>query len=428
MPTPRLGIVTDGAETLTYAVRPGAIGKYLGQLALMLAALALVPFVASLLFQEYPISLRYVAVIVPLALLGAGASRLSEPAHIQVNESLCIVALAFVLSPLIMLYPMLGAGLPWQDTLFEAVSAVTTTGLSTVGELADKPRSFLLARAWMQWYGGLGIVVLSVALLMGHQMAARRLTEPVSGETLASTARAFARRMLVVYVGLTLLFLFLLWWLIGDGFVALTHTLAAVSTGGFSSFNDSLAGVDGWSARYAIILAGLCGAIPLSLYYQLWQGDWREVLGDAELRALLLFTLLITALLGSLFVFNQGLPWPEALRHALVIGASAQSTAGFTTLPIGEQDNSAKLGLILSMFIGGGVGSTAGGIKVLRLLILFRVLQVFLQRTAMPSHAVAEPQLSGKRIEGDDIQRVMMLMLLFVAVIFLSWFAFIAYG
>ena len=88
------------------------------------------------------------------------------------------------------------AGLTPGDALFEAVSGITTTGLSTIEHIADRSPALWFARAWMQWYGGLGIVVLSVGLLMGHQSAARRLVEPFSPETLASTARTFARRML----------------------------------------------------------------------------------------------------------------------------------------------------------------------------------------------------------------------------------------
>jgi trk system potassium uptake protein TrkH len=417
--------VSNGIETLTYAVRLPVLGKYLGQLALMLSALALVPLAASLVFHEYALSLRYLAVVVALATCGGLAMRLPEPARIQVNEGLVIVALAFLISPLVMSYPFMGAGLSWLDAWFEAVSAITTTGLSTLASLEDKPHTFLLARAWMQWYGGLGIAVLSVALLMGHHMAARRFTDPISDETLATTARTYARRILLVYALLTLGFLLLLWWLLGDGFSALTHVLAAVSTGGFSPADASLAAMDSWPARFVTMLAALCGAIPLVLYFRAWQGGWREALADMELRALLWCALLTVVLLTS-FMGPQ-LPWPEALQHALLLGISAQSTAGFNTLPVAGLDDAAKITLMVSMFIGGGVGSTAGGIKLLRLLVLLRVLQFFLQRTAVSSHAVTEPRLGGKVLEPDEMQRVLLVILLYALVVFLSWFVFVAY-
>lgn len=417
-----------GVESLSYAVRLRVLGKYLGQLALMLAALTLVPLSASLLFQEYHIALRYLPVILALTTLGLLAFRLPESPNVQINEALTIVALAFVLSPLLMMYPLMGNGLYWLDALFEAVSAITTTGLTTLSELEDQPRTFLLTRAWMQWYGGLGIVVLSVGLLMGHHIAAMRLTEPASAETLVTTARTHARRMLRVYVTLTLIFLILLWWLSNDGFFALTHTLAGISTGGFSIYNQSLAGAEQWSVRYVVIIAALCGAVPLPFYYRAWHSGWRTAIQDIELRALLLSTLLVALILSWFFFHNLQLPWLEALKHGGLIGISAQSTAGFTTFPIAELDNSSKATLILPMLVGGGVGSTAGGFKILRLLVLLRLLQLLLQRTAMPSHAVVEPRLGGKVLETNDIQRILLLILLFVIVICCSWFAFVISG
>jgi trk system potassium uptake protein TrkH len=116
------------------------------------------------------------------------------------------------------------------------------------------------------------------------------------------------------------------------------------------------------------------------------------------------------------------------MGHAFFLAMSAQSTTGFTTLDLNQIDDSAKLSIIISMLIGGGVGSTAGGIKLLRLLILLRLIQVVLQRTTMPSQAVYYPKLGGKIMEDTEIQRVFILIMLFIGVIILSWFVFLMYG
>jgi len=242
----------DTLKSLRYAVRLKTLTKYLGLLALMLASLALVPLLVSFWFGDY--------------------------------ESLSITALAFIIAPLIMSYPMMGSGLSFIDAWFEAVSAVTTTGLSTVADLEQMPHTFLFARAWMQWYGGLGIVVLSVTILMNHHIALRRLINP-AGENMVTTTRVYARRVLAVYGVLTLAGLGVLMLLLDDAFLALTHTLAAVSTGGFSPLNTSLAELP-WQAQFGVTLLGLCGAIPFILYYWLSRGGWREVWKDIEVRAL----------------------------------------------------------------------------------------------------------------------------------------------
>ncbi len=231
-------------SVLTYAVRGRVVLKYCGQLALMLAILTLAPLAVALLQAEWATALRYALVCGGLLIAGTGMARLPAPDQIQDNEALTITAAAFLFAPLCMSWPLLTAGMPYMDALFEVISGVTTTGLSTLGSIEHRSATFLFARAWMQWYGGLGIVVLSVALLMGHQAAVRRLADPLeSGETPLVAAHTHARHSLIIYLGLTALGLILVWALTGDGFNALLHVLAAVSTGGFSSFDASLAGL-----------------------------------------------------------------------------------------------------------------------------------------------------------------------------------------
>ena len=163
------------AKELRYAVRSRVVFKYFGQLCLVLAALSLVPLAISVICGDTTISLRYGIVIVGLAIFGAGLARLRAPSSVQANEGMVLVALVFLFTPLVMSYPMMGAGLGFLDAFFEAISGVTTTGLSTKATLVGAPQTFLFARAWMQWYGGLGIVILSLALVMQPGLVAKGL-------------------------------------------------------------------------------------------------------------------------------------------------------------------------------------------------------------------------------------------------------------
>ena len=415
-------------KALSYAVRLPVLGKYLGQLAVVMCALVALPLLVSLYYAEYFLTVRYAVILACLLAVGVPASRVRVPDKIQTNEGLVITGLAFIISPLILSYPFTAAGLPYADALFEAVSGVTTTGLSTLATVADKPHTFLFSRAWMQWYGGLGIVVLSVALLMGHEAATRRLMDPEQGgESLAVATRIHARRVLTVYAVLTVIGIALVWWLVGDGFAAVTHVLAAVSTGGFSSFDDSVAGFAHWPARFAVMALGLCGAVSLPMYYRVYHQGWRQSLADVELRGLLAVLAVIGALLTLFMVQARGAEW-ESVRQAWFLALSAQTTTGFATLPVADLDAASKVVVILSMAIGGSVGSTAGGIKILRLLILLRLFQLTVRRIAVPSHAVVEAKLGGRRLEDDDLLRALVLMALFIAVILLSWLPFVAAG
>lgn len=414
---------------LTYAVRGRVVLKYCGQLAFMLALLTLPPLGFALLDAEWGAAQRYALVCAGLLLAGYTLARLPAPALIQDNEALTITALAFLLTPALMSWPLMAAGIPVTDALFEAISGVTTTGLSTLGSIEHRPPGFLFTRAWMQWYGGLGIVVLSIALLMGHHAAARRLADPVeSGESLVATARTHARHSLVVYVCLTLLGLAVVWPLAGDGFDALLLVLAAVSTGGFSAFDASLAGL-GSAGAAAVLAVSLLGAVSLPLYWRMVHAGpaagFRALYGDVELRALLAGCLLVGGVLTWLAAeHGAATPW----YHGPLMGVSALTTTGFATLPVADMDSASKLVMSVAMLVGGSVGSTAGGFKLLRLLILLRMLQLALRRLAIPPHAVAEPYLSGHKLDSDDILRSLQLILLFIGVTVLSWLAFVVLG
>ncbi len=414
---------------LSYAVRPKAILKYLGQLWIALAALSLVPLGVAALTGAGGIALGYLLVIA--LLLGAGwpASRADAPSHLFASEGLAVVALAFVSGSLLFSVPMISAGLSPVEAVFESVSGLTTTGLSLLSTVERRPTALLFTRSWLQWCGGLGITVFAVALLAGNRVLSRRL---VGGEereeTLAMTTRAYARRVLLLYVALTAIGIVAVlvagapWW------VAVTHTLSAVSTGGFSTYDASIAGLPGPWAPGIVSLLSLAGAIALPLLGAAARRGPGQLLADAEVRALLL----LVAVLALWLAWRLAGQWPDepwqSARHGLLMAISAQTTTGFSSLPVAELDAGSKLSLILAMIVGGGVGSTAGGVKLLRLLIVLRLIQLFLLRAGTGSHAVSELRVDDRMMPAEEIQRALLLILLFLMTVGASWFGFVAAG
>jgi trk system potassium uptake protein TrkH len=218
-----------------------------------------------------------------------------------------------------------------------------------------------------------------------------------------------------------------LWLVLGDGFSALTYMLSTLSTGGFTPSDGSLADLP---RPGAWVLTGFSflGAVPLLLYFHAVTGRPWELLRDPEVRALLAAVLLVSALLGFSLHAHLDMAWGSAFEQGVLLGTSAQTTTGFSSLALGDLDDTSKLLLIASMLIGGGSGSTAGGFKLLRLLLFLRVLQYFVSRTAMPPHAVAVPRLGGRLLEPVDLERALLVLGLFAGVAGLSWLVFVAYG
>jgi trk system potassium uptake protein TrkH len=416
------------AKELRYAVRFLVVFKYFGQLCLVLAALSLVPLAISVICGDTNISLRYGIVIVGLAIFGAGLARLRAPSSVQANEGMVLVALVFLFTPLVMSYPMMGAGLGFLDAFFEAISGVTTTGLSTKATLVGAPQTFLFARAWMQWYGGLGIVILSLALVMQPGLVAKGLavTEAETDDLVGGT-RAHARQVLKVYGIMTALGI-IGSWSVGVGFFdSVLYTFAAVSTGGFAPHDSSLATFS-WPAQVWITLLCLAGAIPLAFYHRMFKDKRRVAVDFLQLQAIIFASLVVSLAVGAAMRLSAGMAWPQVLNHAPLLAFSAQTTAGFSSMPCAQLDAGSKLVLIFSMLVGGGVGSTAGGFKLLRLLIAASVLRLILLRTCLPKHAVIEPRLAGRRLENGEIHAALLLILLYVAVVALSWLPFVAMG
>jgi trk system potassium uptake protein TrkH len=263
-------------------------------------------------------------------------------------------------------------------------------------------------------------VVLSLALAAARPADQRRLSD-ASGdeESLDQSVRIHARRVLAVYSLLTAAGLVLVWAAGLPLFQALIHTLAAISTGGFSGFSDSLARLGPWG-QIALGAVACLGALPLTLFYRAYARGAGQLWWDPELPALVPALLLATLLLWWLGHLTP----TDALAQAVF----AQTTAGFSTMDLAGVDPAAKLVMILSMVTGGGVGSTAGGMKLLRVLILIRVIQIAILRVQIPRHGVIQPELGGRTLEPPQIEHALLLLLLYPLVILLSWLPFLAAG
>lgn len=419
--------MTDHA--LAYAVRSHVVLKYLGQLFIVLASLTSVPYLVSIYFGDYVISVRYGLIILLLTLSGLLFVRLPTPKRIQTNEALVLVATIFLLTPIFMSYPMTASGISYEDALFEAISAGTTTGLSTLGAVESKPPTFLFARAWMQWYGGLGILVFALALMIQPGRLTKSLAAiENSQDDLIGGTRAHARYALIVYAGLTIAGIGLLF-LCGAGFFnSVLYSFSSVSTGGFAPHDASLGGMDGPWLRTVVIFLCIGGSISFVFYRQLYWKGLSVIKEDKQTQGVIVACLLVSLCLGLSMWYLEGRPLSFIMGNAPMIGISAQTTAGFTTMAIGELSGSSKLILILSMAVGGGVGSTAGGFKIVRLLIAFKLVSLFLSRSAMAPTVYTPRRLGAHKLETQEIEEALYLILLFIAIIILSWLPFVAAG
>jgi trk system potassium uptake protein TrkH len=409
---------TLGMYELATPVSIPTVIRYAGQLLMVIGGILLVPAIFAVFLGAFYEALVFTLTAVTSALAGYAAFRFSPSRDLEWKEAIVVAALAFPLAGLVSAVPLaLSAGIPYFDALFEAVSGITTTGLSVAP--ADPGQVFLFTRSWLQWVGGIGIVLLVLSVLVSPGLAALRLLSPAIGDrNLISGAKATVTVLFRVYAGITLA-IFALLLLAGMApFDAICQSFTTVSTGGFSTRPDSIAGFPG-SIIPAIILIGCILDFRVTrehaAFFKSVQVRW--FFGIAAVGIVLL-------LLALLPVFDP----VTAASIAIFQGFSALTTTGFSTTVIASLPDGAKAVLAVLMWIGGGVGSTAGGIKILRIAILVNMVYLVFLRYFLPREAVTPFRVGGVPVSEEDIFRIVAYFFLYIVVLVASALIFLFAG
>ena len=322
---------------------------------------------------------------------GAGSSR-----EILRREAIVIVGLGWALSAVFGSLPYLltSPSLPPAAAVFESVSGFTTTGASVIKDVESLPRGILLWRATTQWLGGMGILVLFVAVLSmagggGTKSLFRRESSAQFSEGFAARMRDTAVRLWQIYLGLTATCLAGLVVLGMPVFDAVCHTFTTVSTGGFSTRNASVAAFGSAAIEWWIIIFMILGAISFMLYAWLLARRWTKWKQDEETRFFLWMLGLVTlAVTGSLLYYQQIGGVHDSVRAAAFQVVSISTTTGFATTDYDQWANFPKILLVALMFIGGCAGSTAGGVKVSRIVVFFKTFARQLTHTFRPAQII----------------------------------------
>lgn len=295
--------------------------------------------------------------------------------------------------------PMLleGAIPDLPGAIFEAASGFTTTGATVVGDVDALSRATNLWRCLMHWLGGMGIVVLFVAVFPSLGVGAKQLFKTevpgLPGEGLTPRIRETATRLWWIYGGLTASCAGLLYLEGMTPYDAVCHAFSTLGTGGFSTRTASVGAWDSPAIHWTIAFFMLVAGLNFGLYYGVLVGRWRELLRNAELRFYLAVNAVIILVILILLVPSHGLS-EATLREASFQVLAVTTTTGFMTADFETYPDLARLLLFLAMFMGGCAGSTAGGIKAARVLLLGRVASRELATTVQP-HSVLAIRLGG---------------------------------
>lgn len=327
----------------------------------------------------------------------------SRQARTGLREAFLLTTMSWTVVPAFGAVPFVGLGLPYADAFFETVSGLTTTGATVITNLDGLPRGILLWRALLQGIGGLGIIVVAILILPFLRIGGMQLFQAESSdrsEKIVPRASQLVAAISGVFISLLLACVIAFMLLGMSPFDAICHSLAAVSTGGFSTHDQSFAYFKSPALHWAAIFFMICGALPFVLYIKTMRGDAKALWRDAQVRGLLLLLLAASAVMTAWLTFARGLDFADALNLATFNVVSVVTTTGFTS-----GDYSAwgplSVGLFfLLLFVGSCSGSTSGGIKVYRFQVASLLTRSHLQHLISPNRVVPLTY-NGRRLPED---------------------------
>ncbi len=369
--------------------------------------------VPVLLMWFYPSEVKYVYYFAAPGflsiLVGAWLSRHQEKIEdVNLRQAMISAAFIWLFASFVSVVPFMKiAKMSFVDSYFESMSAWTGTGLTMMSNLEGYPKVLLFWRAWMQWLGGIGIVLVALTVLIRPGVAAARLyrAEARSERILPNLANT-AKVIFQIYLVLTLIGAYLYYINGMNLFDALTHSMTGLGTGGMSSHDASIGYFHSMSIEAITIFLMIMGAVNFTVHYKVFK---EKRLGpffdDIQVRYMFIFLLPAIALIAYGLV-QYGDTIADSLRQAIFHAVSAISCTGFGIADLSRYPELSKFILALLMVIGGGAGSTAGGIKLIRFTLMYESLKWTVQQSILPKGAVIKRKVGSYVFTTEDLQEV----------------------
>ena len=396
------------------------IARVIG-LILGIEAVCMVPSLAiALLVRGWDV----LAFAYSIAICGAVSFALSrvKPAskRFQTRDGFVAVALCWIVLGLTGALPYAFCGYSYVDAVFETVSGFTTTGATIVAAPSALPRGLQFWRALTQWMGGMGVLVMVLALMPSLGEGSVNLMKaespgPISSKLRPKTSET-AKSLYVIYIALTVAETLILRVAGMPLFDSLTTSFTTISTGGFSVRDQSIAYYHSEPIVWIIIVFMFVSGINFSVLFQVQRRQWRDALHSEELRWYTVITVGAVALIAADLVLKTGLGVYQALSQSAFQVVTLMTTTGYATADFDLWPYLSKLVLILVMFVGGCAGSTAGGVKVSRVVILFKGLKRELRRI-LHTREVRPLTLEGERVAEGTVSSVSVFFFAYIVIL-----------
>lgn len=404
-------------------MNPRLVLRIISYLLLIVGAFMLTALLVALFYREMAVARAFLLPVIGVG-LGAGLFLYLSPASGRNQPSLkdgfLFVVGGWGSAALLGALPFYLSGtIPsFCDAYFETISGFTTTGASILTEIQSLPRAILYWRSLTHWLGGMGIVVLTVAILPllgvgGLQLVKAEAPGPTVDKITPRIAET-AKYLWYIYLGMTVLQTALLMFGGMDLLDALTHTFGTLATGGFSTKNTSVAHFDSAYIDWVITVFMVAAGMNFVLHFRLLTGNLKSLTENTELKAYLLIFVVATVMVSGNLVLEASHSIADALRYAAFQVASILTTTGYATADYEKWPFMAQAVLLLMMFVGGCSGSTGGGIKVIRIATLFKQAVNEMKYLIHPK-AIFPLRMSGQVVRKNIVYAISGFFFLYIA-------------
>ena len=316
-------------------------------------------------------------------------------------------------------YVLSGSIPHFTDAFFETISGFTTTGASVLNDIEGMPKGILFWRSLTQWIGGMGIIVLTVAILpilgIGGMQLFGAEAPGISPDKLKPRIKDTAKRLWLIYLGLTTLEMILLMFGGMSFFDSINHSLTTMATGGFSTKQDSIAYYNSSYIEYVIVAFMFLAGTNFTITYFGLKGKFAKLWNNEEFRVYLFVVTLFTTIVAfSIYYFSDN-PFNKSFRDAAFQVVSIITTTGFVSADFTIWTPFLTVFFFIMMFMGASAGSTAGGVKIVRHIILFKNSFLEMKRQLHPS-AVIPVRLNKKAINQDVTFHVLAFMMIYCSI------------
>ncbi|KXG82439.1 MULTISPECIES: TrkH family potassium uptake protein [Pseudomonas] len=388
------------------------IGFIIGIFLITLAVSMVVPMATLVVFErtgDMP-SFLWSSLITFLAGLGLVIPGRPEHVHLRPRDMYLLTVSSWLVVCVFAALPfLLTQHISYTDAFFESMSGITATGATVLSGLDTMSPGILMWRSMLHWLGGIGFIGMAVAILPLLRIGGMRLFQTESSdrsEKVMPRSHMVAKSIVAVYVGITVLGSLAFWWAGMSPFDAINHAMSAISTGGFSTSDQSLAKWDIPAVHWVAVVVMILGSVPFTLYVATLRGHRKALIKDQQVQGLLAMLVATWLVLGTWYWATTDLHWLDALRHVALNVTSVVTTTGFA---LGDYSMWGNFSLMLFFylgFVGGCSGSTAGGIKIFRFQVAYILLKANLNQLIHP-RAVIKQKYNGHRLDEEIVRSIL---------------------